>query len=376
MTVRFFNAGKLIPGWWLSILMSCLCLLRAGAAGTYLNPIIPDGADPWVVQKDGNYYYTDTTARDVKIRKASQLTGTNGLANATAITVFCPPDPYDHGIWAPELHFLKGKWYLYYSADDGNSANHRMFVAEANTSDPQGQYTFKGKIYDPSDDRWAIDGTVLQKEDGSLFFVWSGWPGETNGQQNLYISPMSDPWTISGPRVAIGTNHYAWEYPPDGWGTWLQEAPEVLTRNGKTFIVYAANASWTDDYCLGMLVNTNGNFTNAAAWTKISTPVFKKYSDANGSIYGPGHCSFTKSLDGKEDLIVYHAAKYSGAGWDRDVRVQRFGWNADDTPNFETPIPISVPLAVPSGEHPETPVATSSGSGGKVDARENRRLPD
>ena len=345
-----------------SVSLSCFCAFIAGmlpastvrAADTYVNPIISEGADPWIIQKDGYYYYMHTTRWDVRIRKAPQLTGSNGLANAVSVTVFTPPPPYNHSVWAPELHFLKGKWYIYYAADDGDNTNHRMFVAEADTADPMGSYTFKGKICDRANDYWAIDGTVLQKEDGSMFFIWSGWPGATNGQQSLYIAPMSNPWTISGRRIEIGTTHYLWEYPPEPWGTWLQEGPEVLKKNGKTFLVYAANASWTDDYCLGMMVNTNGNYTNAASWTKISTPVFKTYTNLTGSIYGPGHCTFTKSADGAEDFIIYHAAKYSGAGWDRDVRAQRFSWTADNTPNFDRPIPTSVPLPLPSGERAAT----------------------
>ncbi len=356
---------------WLCAWIVCAFLAsEAGAAESYTNPIISDGADPWVVQKDGFYYYTQTSGFDVKVRKASQITGPNGLGNATAVNVFTPPSPNNQGVWAPELHFLNGKWYIYYAADDGNNANHRMYVAEANTSNPQGAYTLKGKIYDTANDRWAIDGTVLQKEDGSMFFVWSGWPSTSDGRQNIYIAPMSNPWTISGPRVLIGTNYYSWEYGPPSWGSWLQEGPQVLKRNGKTFIVYSASGSWTDDYCLGMLVNTSGNFTNAAAWTKTSTPVFQSYSDPNGGIFGPGHCSFTKSVDEAEDLILYHAAKFSGAGWNRNVRVQRFSWNANDTPNFGTPIPTPISLTVPSGEGtPRTSttlytLTVNSGSGG------------
>src|SRR5262245_54487175 len=71
-----------------------LCLFLASktfGADTYTNPIIADGADPWVIQKDGFYYYTHTTGIDVRIRKASQITGTNGLPSAPALTVFTPP---------------------------------------------------------------------------------------------------------------------------------------------------------------------------------------------------------------------------------------------------------------------------------------------
>lgn len=313
------------------------------SAATFQNPIIPDGADPWILFRNGFYHYTQTTGGSVRVRKAATLTGATGLGNVAATTVFTPAAPNNQNVWAPELHFLQGKWYVYFAADDGDNANHRMYVAEANSSNPQGAYTSKGKIYDATTDRWAIDGTVLEKPDGSLYFIWSGWPGSTDGLQNLYIAPMSNPWTISGPRVLISTPTYSWE-------GWINEGPEIIQRNGKIFIVYSANASWTDQYCFGLLTCTNGDVLNASSWTKKSTSIFKKYSDANGGVYGPGHGSFTKSLDQTEDWLIYHAAKASGTGWDRSVRLQKFTWNADDSPNFGNPFPTNLALNVPSGE--------------------------
>ena len=327
------------------ILVGTVFMLAARplTADTFSNPIIASGADPWAVYKDGFYYYAQTTGTSVKIRRAARITGSGGLGSATAVTVFTPAAPNNQNVWAPELHFLNGKWYIYFAADDGTNANHRMYVAESVSSDPQGAYTSKGKIYDTTTDRWAIDGTVLQKNDGSLYFIWSGWPGAVDGKQNLYIAPMSNPWTISGPRVRIATPTYSWE-------GWIEEGPEIIQRNGKIFIIYSANASWMDDYCLGRLTNTNGDVLNPAAWVKTASPVFSRYTGADGSVYGPGHASFTKSVDQTEDWIVYHAAKYSGAGWDRNVRAQKFTWNADDSPNFGSPIPTNVPVTVPSGE--------------------------
>lgn len=327
-------------------------------AATFHNPIISDGADPWILFKDGSYYYTQTTGLSVRVRKSTTLTGNTGLGNAAATTVFTPSAPNNQNVWAPELHFLQGKWYVYFAADNGNNATHRLYVAEASSSDPQGAYISKGKIYDATTDRWAIDGTVLEKDDGSLFFIWSGWPGSTDGLQNLYIAPMSNPWTISGPRVLISTPTHSWE-------SWINEGPEIIKRNGKIFIVYSANLSWTDDYCFGLLTNTDGDVLNPGSWTKKSVPIFKEYSDANGAVFGPGHGSFTKSIDQTEDWLIYHAAKSSGAGWDRNVRIQSFTWNANDSPNFGNPFPTNVALNVPSGEGSNT-LAVSSAIGGFV----------
>lgn len=327
------------------ILLACLW------AGTALstpfnNPIVDPGADPWILQKDGYYYYMHTAGNEVQIRRTRKITGASGLAAAGASYTFYPPAPYNQEVWAPEIHFLQGKWYLYYAADDGNNNNHRMFVAEA--TDPLGPYTNVVKITD-STDRWAIDGTVLVKSDGSLYFVWSGWAGATSGDQNIYIAPMSDPKTISGPRVNLSTTSYSWEK-VNGSTPMINEGPEILKRNGKTCIVYSANGAWTDNYCLGFFANTDGNYLNAASWTKNASSIFQTYVGGDGSVYAPGHCSFTTSVDGTEDWIVYHAALYQGAGWYRNVRAQRFTWNANDTPNFGHPIPTGVTLTAPSGE--------------------------
>ncbi len=207
-----------------------------GAVETFTNPVISDGADPWITYREGYYYLTYTTGSNVQIHRATRLTGTNGIGQAGVIAAFYPPAPFNQDIWAPELHFLRGKTYLYYAADDGNNADHRMFAAESDTTGPTFTFVAKGKVYDPTTDRWAIDGTVLEATNGSLYFIWSGWPGTQDGLQNLYIAPMTDPLTISGPRVLLAT-------PDQPWESWIEEGPEVLQRDGVVFVVYAANLS-------------------------------------------------------------------------------------------------------------------------------------
>jgi GH43 family beta-xylosidase len=317
--------------------------LAFSQTATFINPIVTtrDAADPWITFRDGYYYFTFTAGDHVEVWKSSSLTD---IDRGTKITVWRHHAAGKEccNIWAPELHFFNDRWYIYFAADDGNDVNHRMYVLESTGSDPQGAYLEKGEISSPSN-RWAIDGTVLQKNDGSLYFVWSGWAGTTPGPQNIYIAPMSNPWTISAERTLISAPTNVWE--SIGWS--VNEGPEPLQRNGKIFIVYSASGGSTPDYCLGMLTNYNGNVLDPNSWTKSPGCVFAK----TDLVFGPGHNSFVKSTDGVDDWIIYHARNSSAQTWDgRTTRMQRFTWNSDGTPNFSAPVPPAVTLPIPSGE--------------------------
>src|SRR5690348_13899352 len=156
------------------ILLLPLFFLLSNAFGElFYNPIIGNGQDPWCIYANG-YYYLMQTDGGLNIRKAPRLTGSTGLGTVSPVNVLSVPGPNNQEIWAPELHYINGNWYIYFAADDGNDINHRIYVAEANTQDPMGPWTLVGRLYDPGADFWAIDPTILQKADGSLYLIWSG----------------------------------------------------------------------------------------------------------------------------------------------------------------------------------------------------------
>lgn len=305
--------------------------------GTFTNPILPaPSADPWVIHHEGFYYHCESRNQDsIYIRRSRCFTD---LSAQPSEMVWSAPalGSNSKAVWAPELHFLDGKWYIYYAADDGLNENHRMWVLESMTNDPLGPYRCRGCLETCG---WAIDGTVLERN-GSLYFVWSGWPGSTNGQQNLYIASMSNPWTISGGRVLISAPEHPWETVDMA----ICEGPQVLQRNGKTFIIYSASGSWTADYCLGMLELTGSDPLHPRSWTKRGC-VFAKTE----LVWGIGHCSFVQSADGSEDWIIYHAKSKKKKGWnDRHVHAQRFGWSSEGVPEFGNPMGVGVPIPLPS----------------------------
>jgi GH43 family beta-xylosidase len=307
---------------------------------TFTNPVVARGQDPWVIRWQTHYYFCESRPGGVWVNRAARLEDI-GADHWKCVWHAPARTAWSKQIWAPELHFLQGRWFIYFAADDGNNANHRMYVLEGASADPQAPFHFKGKIAAP-DDRWAIDGTVLEMPGGKLYFIWAGWPGTNDGVQNLYIAPMGNPWSISGKRVCISRPDHSWEqrdYPH------VDEGPETLWHDGKLFIIYSASAFWDDNYCLGQLTWTGGDVLNPQSWVKKSEPVFARTAE----VFGPGHCSFVKSPDGKEDWIVYHAHVAQGTR-QRDVRIQRFTWNPDGSPDFGVPVLPGVPLPPPSGE--------------------------
>jgi GH43 family beta-xylosidase len=325
-----------------------LALLLAGVtptfgadSNTFVNPVAANGADPWVIQHDGSYYYCRSRGGGIWVSKSDRLVD---LGQNRGARVWTPErgKPWSRSFWAPELHYLRGKWYIYVAADDGDNANHRMYVLEGTSPDPLQPFVFRGKVAPPTD-RWAIDGTVLRMPDDQLYFIWSGWEGTNNVAQDLYIAPMSDPLTISGDRVCISRPEHDWEKKGHPL---VNEGPQVLWHGEKLFIIYSASGSWADDYCLGQLTWTGGAVLDPKSWVKKPTPVFA----GTDQVVSPGHASFVKSRDGQEDWIVYHTAKHRGAGWNRQVQIQRFNWNPDGSPNFGAPVATGVTLLLPGGE--------------------------
>jgi GH43 family beta-xylosidase len=317
-------------------------------AAHFVNPIVAaapstGSADPSVVLHGGFYYYCRSLADgSIGVAKARRL---QDIGSVPMQTVWTPPAgaAYSRELWAPELQYLQGRWYIYFAADDGDNAHHRMYALEGTTEDPQGAYEFKGKVAAP-EDSWAIDGSVLQYG-GLLYFVWSGWRGSSDGfPQVLYIAPMSDPWTISGSRHEIAAPDRSWEEV----GAPLMEGPEALYHGDRIFVAYSTSGSWTDDYKLGLLTFSGGDILDARSWSKSSQAVFAKRPEAG--VWGPGHNSFVKSPDGTQDWIVYHAIDQAGGGWShRNVRAQPFTWTADGLPDFGVPLPVGVPVLQPSG---------------------------
>lgn len=307
----------------------------------WTNPIVPQRADPHVLLHDDGYYYMAATvpAYDrVELRRARSI---GELATAEPKVVWTRPSGGLMGgpIWAPEIHFIEGKWYVYISAGEGgkpwDSIRPHALVCTGN---------------DPLNDKWEVAGRIMTQWDtfsldatlfehkGQRYFVWCQVEPDKQGT-HIMIAKMKSPTELEDKQVILSRPEYPWEQQV----YWVNEAPAVMVRNNKVFIAYSASA--TDaNYCMGLLTaDADADLLDPQSWTKSKEPVFKS-SDAT-SQYGPGHNSFTTTPDGKTVIMVYHARNYkeirggSLANPDRHTRAQVVNWNSDGTPDFGVPVP-------------------------------------
>jgi len=332
------------------ILSTTICWAQNNSNLSFTNPVW-DGADPWMVKHNNEYIYCWSANNSINVSRSAKMTKRGEVkkiwqAPATGWNRAC--------VWAPEIHFIQGRWYVYYAAGESGPPfiHQRTGVLRSATDDVFSDYEDMGVLYtgdnpaDPTSNVWAIDMTILEHK-GKLYSIWSGWvKQETTDatQQHLYISEMENPYTMKGKRVKLSSPVESWE---TGGPLNLNEGPEILKNGEKVFVIYSCRESWLVEYRQGMLqlINPDGNLLDPENWKKTG-PVFQ----GNSQVFGVGHCSFVKSPDNTEDWIIYHSKKSTTPGWVRDVRMQPFKWNADGTPNFGEAIPAGKAIKLPSGE--------------------------
>lgn len=272
----------------------------------WINPIIEQRADPWIYKHlDGFYYFTASVPQFdcIELRK-SEAIGKLGNCESKIVWKEHKFGEMSKHIWAPEIHFIQGKWYIYFAAAHSQDQwRIRMYVLENENSDPlNGTWIEKGQIKTLWES-FSLDATTFEI-DNNRYLVWAQHDPEIGGNSNIYIDEMINPWTLSGKQVMISEPAYTWEKK----GYRVNEGPAILLTEEKIFITYSASA--TDaNYCLGLLsADVKAPLLNAESWIKCEQPLF--VSNEKNSQFGPGHNSFTRSKDDKEIIMVYHARNY------------------------------------------------------------------
>ena len=84
-----------------------------------VKPIILQRADPWIYKHTDGYYYFSASVPEydrIEIRRAKTI---NGLAESPGVTIWRKHDEgmLSANIWAPEIHYIDGKWYRSWNMD-------------------------------------------------------------------------------------------------------------------------------------------------------------------------------------------------------------------------------------------------------------------
>ncbi len=277
----------------------------------YNKPFIAQRADPYIVKAaDGTFYFTASVPEydRIVLRHADTL---EGLRSAEEKTIWTK---HEHGvmgkhIWAPELHFIGGGWYIYFAAGEAEDIwKIRPWVLHCKGMDPMNdEWEECGMIKRADDDEFSfnsfsLDMTVFENK-GKMYAVWAEKVNIGKAISNLYIAELSSPVEMKSAQVLLTTPDYDWERV----GFWVNEGPTTLFHDGKIYLTFSASSTGIC-YCLGMLTaDADSDLLDPRSWEKDRYPVLSSKEELG--MYGPGHNTFFKGEDG-EDYTSYHCRTY------------------------------------------------------------------
>ncbi|WP_228710859.1 glycoside hydrolase family 43 protein [Saccharobesus litoralis] len=304
---------------------------------TYNNPLVEQRADPWIHKDTDNMYYFIGSAPEfdrIVLRGADSI---NGLSSAPEKVIWTKHEsgPMSKHIWAPEIHKIDGKWYVYFAASRAEDIWHiSMYALSNDSANPlEGEWKEEGQV-DSGWENFALDATQFA-HNGKRYMIWAQSNKERTYNTALWMAEMTSPTSIDTSNVIVLTE------PELDWetiGYKVNEGPAVLIRNGKVFVTYSASAT-DHNYAIGLLwADENADLMDPASWNKSPKPVFS----TNESLkrYGPGHNGFTVAEDGKTDLLIYHARSYRDLIGDplsdpnRHARIRKITWDENGFPDF------------------------------------------
>ncbi len=308
----------------------------------YSKPIVEQRADPYLLKHtDGYYYFTGSVpAYDcIELRRSKTI---DGLAEAETVVVWRKHESgiMSQHIWAPELHMLNGKWYIYFAASKADDIwALRPYVLECKGDDPlKDEWVELGMMQRADDDNksftdFSLDATIFENK-GKNYYIWAEKVGGEKGISNLYIAEMESPIKLKTVQFLLTTPDYDWERVD----FWVNEGPAVIKNNGKIYVTFSASGTGAC-YCMGMMeADENADLFDRNSWKKSRYPVLK--TDYEKGLFGPGHNSFSVDEDGNP-ICVYHARPYEKIVGDplydpnRHAMVMPIKWNEDGSPKFE-----------------------------------------
>jgi GH43 family beta-xylosidase len=272
---------------------------------TYRNPVYPRSfPDPFVLKFRGEYWGYCTgvwhDGRVFGVIRSRDLVHWDDQPGALE------PLPGNHPCyWAPEVAWLDGRFYLYYSV--GNEE--RMEIRVAVADHPAGPFVDSGRRL--TREPFAIDAHVFE-EDGRrwLFYATDFLTGSHVGTGTVR-DRLLDPFTLAGDPRPVTLPRYDWHVyhpnrPEKGGLRWhTVEGPFVLKRKGLLYEMFSGgnwqNPTYGVSYATAHNVEEPGEWEQTADGARV-LPILR----SGGEVVGPGHNSVVRGPDSRQLYCVYH----------------------------------------------------------------------
>ncbi len=270
--------------------------IQGFSAFTYnnLTGLVKDCADPYVLKYNGIYYLYGTGGNDgIKVYRSTNMVQWSAAVGATSGYALHKNNVWgEKWFWAPEVYYLNGKFYMFYSAEE--------HIAVATSDSPLGPFTQTEVEKKPFHaDIKEIDTHLFIDDNGKKYLYFVRF---TNGNE-IWVAELNDDLRSikeSTLKKCIGTSQ-TWEQStlePYAKSK-VNEGPFILKHNGTYYLTYSANHYQNPNYGVGYATSTSP----LGPWTKYSkNPILI----GNDKIKGVGHHSFVNVIDGCQ-YIVYHS---------------------------------------------------------------------
>lgn len=284
-------------------------------------------ADPFILLYEGTYYAYGTGSPDgIEVITSNDLISWNRVDNGRNGLALHKNDSYgEKWFWAPEVYFINGKFYMYYSAEE------HMCVATSDS--PLGP--FVQDIKQPMlPGEKTIDNTLFIDEDGTPYLFFDRF----NDGLNIWVAELEDDLKTIKKETLHPCIHVSQEW-EEVWPR-VNEGAFVIKQNGTYYMTYSANSYESQYYGIGCATATD----IMGEWTKYShNPLLQ----IPGNLYGVGHSSMFKDNDGNW-RIVFHAHQSENEIHPRNMFISKVYFKkigGEDIlqidPNFITPVIVN-----------------------------------
>lgn len=323
--------------------------LSAAVTGSFdfENPIA-NYADPSVYCHDGWYYYT--YSKDYNSAPALWMSRAANIADIGASEPMLVWSKAASGgsiasLWAPQIYFLDGKWYIYATcAEASDSESRRPYVWVGKGDSPYDGFDFFGTIAGYDKNVYSYLSPRIIEHGGVRYLVCGGFYYKSDRiagvkhYQELFIGELESPTKFATGMTIISEPNYSWEI--DGKVSIMEGPFAIYSPGGQLYIAYAANQTRSDNYCTALLKFTGGEndkLTDRSLWEKQKKPIHEK--NVSAGIYSPGAMCFVYSPAG--DLWgVYHAKYFPNSGYsNRQLFAQKVNWE-NEYPVMDPPQPL------------------------------------